>query len=168
MDQLALGLLIALVPLVLAGLSLITFMHPKMARKALAVLIVLDIIYFSAIYSAELGTRQGYEKSLQVIAGDSIMVYNPLEDWSPARIDSLRIYMDIRSDVNRQLSDNILYEQEKDIAYTESIRLYCYISFAVFIIFYILSYLFETLKLSQKLDLKSRFKEAGRFPKSPL
>jgi hypothetical protein len=162
MDQLALGLIIALVPLILAGLSYATFMQPKMARKALVILIVLDVIYFSGVYSAELGARQGYTKSLQAVAGDTIMVYNPLEEWSTGRMDSLKVYMNIRNNVNSQVYDNIIYEKDKDLAYTQSIRLYCYISFAIFIVFFILSYLFETMKLSEKLTTTTK-KDVSRF-----
>src|SRR5687767_2919016 len=127
MDQLALGLIIALVPLILGGLSYATFVQPRLTRKAIIILIALDITYFAGVYSAEMGANQGYTKSLQAIAADSIMVYNPLEEWSTAKLDSIRIYMDIRNSVNSQLYDNILYEQQKDMAYTKSIRLYCYI-----------------------------------------
>jgi hypothetical protein len=163
MDQLALGLIIALVPLILAGLSIATFLQPKMARKALVVLIVLDVIYFSGVYSAELGARQGYSKSLEAIQADTVMVYNPLEEWSTGRMDSIKVYMDVRNTVNSQVYDNILYEKEKDLAYTQSIRLYCYISLAIFIVFFILSYLFETMKMSEKLNAKTTSKDVSRF-----
>lgn len=163
MDQLALGLIIALVPLILAGLSYVTFIQPRLARKALMVLIILDIIYFAGVYSAELGARQGYEKSLQALASDTMMVYNPLENWSTSRLDSLKIYLDVRSTTNNLTYDNIVFERDNDLAYTQTIRVYCYVSFAVFILFYILSYLFETMKLGNKLHSKTRADSINRF-----
>ena len=156
MDQLALGLIIALVPLILAGLSYVTFMQPRLARKAIAILIALDVIYFASVYSAEMGARQGYTKSLEAVVADSVMVYNPMEEWSTAKMDSVKIYLDIRSRLNSQLYDTILYEHQQDMEYTSTVRLYCYIALAIFIVFFILSYLFETMKLGDNLNTKTR------------
>ena len=150
MDQLALGLIIALVPLIFTGLAYATFVQPQLSRKVLLILIVFDIIYFSGVYSAEFGVKQGYTKALDAIAADTTVVYNPLENWSTARIDSLRIYMDIRNNLSSQAYDVILYEKERDLEQTKTIRNYCYIAFGILILFYLLSFLFETMKLSQK------------------
>lgn len=156
MDQLALGLIIALVPLILAGLAYATFVQPQLARKVLVILIIFDIIYFSGVYSAEFGAKQGYTKSLEAIAADTTVVYNPLEDWSAAKIDSLRIYMDVRGSLNNQVYDNIFYQQEADMLQTKNIRTYCYVAFGIFILFYLLSFLFETMNLSRKLNTKPK------------
>lgn len=165
MDQLALGLIIALVPLILAGLSIATFMQPRITRKALVVLIILNIIYFFGVYTAEMGAKQGYTKSLAVISSDTITAYSATDSWTQAKMDSIKIYMEMRNSVNSEAYQNIVNQQQADLKYTENIRLYCYISLAVFIVFLILSYLFETMKLGEKLNAKANTFDVTRYTK---